>query len=176
MIKFNISNKGKAWKLESESNPLNGKILGDKIDGKLLKVELAGYELEITGGSDSSGFALSKDIDGIGLKKVLLSEGWGMHKRPRKEGKRRVPQSKGLRLKKTYRGKVISETASLINLKVVKEGGKKLEEVFPEQSGKVEEKKANEGSEGAGSGEQVKQEEKKEGAPKEEKPAEVPAQ
>jgi small subunit ribosomal protein S6e len=132
--KLNISNKGKAWKLELEDDRLNGKSIGNKIKGKDIKPELEGYELEITGGSDSAGFPMSKDIEGIGRKKELLTKGWGMHKKPKGLSKKKVPTPKGLRLRKTLRGNTISEHTVQINLKVTKEGSKKLSELFPEQN------------------------------------------
>lgn len=131
-LKLNIADKGKAWKLELEHGEgLFGKNVGDKIDGKDVKHELAGYELEITGGSDIAGFPMSKDAEGIGLKKVLLTKGWGMH-----------DTRKGVRLRKSVRGKTISEAVVQLNMNVIKHGHKKLDEVFPEQVKKeVEEKK-----------------------------------
>lgn len=122
-LKLNISEKGKAWKLEVEPDVLSGKSIGDKVHGKELKSELEGYEMEITGGSDFSGFPMSKTADGIGLKKVLLTKGWGMRK-----GK------KGLRLRKTVRGKTISDKSLQINMKVVKEGKTHLDKIFPDQN------------------------------------------
>jgi len=126
-VKLNISEKGKAYKLEVSEEALSGKSIGDKFDGKEIKPELEGYELEITGGSDSAGFPLSKDVEGLGLKGLLLKKGWGMKN-----------SGEGLRLRKTVRGKVISATTSLINIKVLKAGKKPLAEVFP--AAKAEEK------------------------------------
>jgi small subunit ribosomal protein S6e len=140
VLKLNISDKGKAWKLEFEhGEALSGKNVGDKINGKELKHELEGYELEITGGSDIAGFPLSKDVEGIGLKGVLLTKGWGMH-----------DTRKGVRLRKTVRGKTISETSVQINMRIIKHGHKKLEEIFPEQVKKeVKEEKKEEVKEGS---------------------------
>jgi small subunit ribosomal protein S6e len=121
-IKLNISDKGKAWKLEVAEEVISGKSVGEKFDGKELKPELEGYELEITGGSDIAGFPLSKDVEGLGLKGVILSKGWGMK-----------DNTEGLRLRKTVRGKVISGTTSQININVLKAGKTALAEVFPEQ-------------------------------------------
>jgi small subunit ribosomal protein S6e len=133
-FKLNISSKGKAWKLESEAETLVGKSIGDKFDGKEINVDLEGYEFEITGGSDKSGFAMYKEIEGIGLRRVLLKKGeWGLHKRP-KGVRKKVPQSPGLRMRKTYRGKTISEAVIQININVLKEGSKKLKEIFPDQN------------------------------------------
>ncbi len=134
-FKINIGTKeGKTYKLEVESEELIGKALGEKIPGKDVSKDFDGYEFEITGTSDKSGFTSMKDVEGIGLKKVLLTYGKGMHKRSKKEGKKKRSNStpKGLRLRKTVRGKVISPAIIQINLKLIKEGSKKLKEIFPE--------------------------------------------
>ncbi|MBS3091604.1 30S ribosomal protein S6e [Candidatus Pacearchaeota archaeon] len=131
VFKLNISDKGKAWKLETESEFFVGKNLGDKIQGKEIKPELEGYELEITGGSDSAGFPLYNELPGLNLRKVMLKKGWGMK-----------DNTEGVRRKKTVRGKTISTATSLINLKVIKQGSKPLIEIFPEQN-KPKEKKTN---------------------------------
>ena len=133
-LKLNISDKKHAWKLEIPSEVLAGKSVGDKISGKIIKPELEGYELEITGGSDISGFPMSKDVEGIGLKKLLLSKGWGMWSKPKGLKKKKPRARGGLRLRKTVRGKTISEKVVQLNMKVVKAGAKKLEEIFPDQN------------------------------------------
>ena len=141
VFKINISEKsGKTYKLETESEEIIGKELHDKIDGKIILPDLEGYELKITGASDNAGFTAMKNVEGVVLKKVLLGYGKAMHKRPRKEGKKKPsnPKPKGLRMRKTVRGKVISPEIVQINLKVLKEGAKKLGDVF----GKGEEKNA----------------------------------
>ena len=144
-FKINISEKsGKTYKLETESEEIVGKELHDKIDGKILSPDLEGYELEITGASDSAGFTALEGVEGVGLKKVLLTYGKAMHTRPRKEGKKKPsnPKPKGLRMRKTVRGQVISPEIIQINFKVLKEGAKKLEEVFgKKEEAPVEEKK-----------------------------------
>lgn len=137
-FKFIIGDKGKAWRMERDAEFLVGKSIGDTVEGKEFGADLEGYQLEMSGGSDISGFPLSKDADGIGLKRVLLSKGWGMK-----------DTRDGVRLRKTVRGKVISEKVVQINMKVLKHGKKKLEEIFPDQNKlkdepKVEEKKIEE--------------------------------
>ncbi len=136
-FKINIGTKqGKTYKLETESEALVGKTLGEVIQGKDVSPSLDGYEFQIMGASDLSGFTAMNEVEGIGLKKVLLSYGKGMHKRPKKEGKKKRSNSTpgGLRLRKTVRGKVISNAIVQINLKPTKEGSKKLSEIFPEQN------------------------------------------
>lgn len=129
-FKLNISEKGKAWKLEVSEEAISGKSVGDKIEGKEIKPELEGYEFEITGGSDTAGFPLSKNVEGLGLKPVLLTKGWGMK-----------DNTEGIRKRKTVRGKIISDTTSQINLNVIKAGKAKLEHIFPEQNQPKEKKK-----------------------------------
>ncbi|MFH1787728.1 MAG: S6e family ribosomal protein [archaeon] len=137
VFKINIGTKqGQTYKLESESEALLGKELGQKIKGKDISPDLEGYEFEIAGASDKAGFTSMQDVEGFGLKKVLLTYGKGMKKRPRREGKKKQsnPKPKGLRLRKTVRGKVISDQIVQINLKILKEGSKKLNEIFPDQN------------------------------------------
>ena len=122
-FKLNISDKGKAWKLEMESEFLVGKNVGDKIEGKDINHDLDGYESEITGGSDIAGFPLSRAVEGLGLKKVLLRRGFSM-----------MNTKRGLRLRKTVRGRQISSAVSQINIKVLKHGKKLLHEIFPDQN------------------------------------------
>jgi len=146
MFKINISEKsGKTYKIESESKELIGKALHDKIEGSEISPELKDYEFEITGANDSAGFTAFESVEGIGLKKVLLTYGKGMKKRPKKEGKKKRSDNrpKGLRLRKTVRGRIISKAITQINLKILKEGSKKLAEIFPEQN-KPREKKEKE--------------------------------
>jgi len=136
-FKINIAEKsGKTYKLELETEELLGKELHSSIQGKELLPNLGGYEFEITGASDKSGFTAHEDVQGIGMKRILLTYGKAMKKRPRREGKKKVsnPKPKGLRLRKTVRGKVISPEIVQINLKVLKEGPKKLSEIFPDQN------------------------------------------
>jgi len=144
-FKINLSEKsGKTYKLEVEAPLLEGKLLNDKINGKDVSDDLEGYEFEITGASDKSGFTAVKEVDGSGLKKVLLSYEKGMHKRPKREGKKKRSnfKPKGLRLRKTVRGKIISDAMSQINLKTLKVGKRSLSEIFPEQNKAPEKKEA----------------------------------
>ena len=69
------------------------------------------------------------------LTAVLLTKCWGMHKRPKGNKKyRNTP--KGLRLRKTVRGKIITDKTMQVNIKTLKSGHKSLAEIFPEQNKK----------------------------------------
>jgi ribosomal protein S6E (S10) len=127
--KINVAHNGKTFKLESEDESIVGKAIGDKIDGKEFSADLEGYELEITGTSDKSGFMGMASIDGPGLHKVLLGYGTGMHKKP-KGLKKKNERPNGLRLRKTVRGKEISLSTVQINTKILKEGAKKFDALF----------------------------------------------
>ena len=149
VFKINIGTKsGKTYKLETEAKSLEGKELHQKILGKELDLaselkELEDYEFEISGASDKAGFTSLESVQGTGLKGVLLSYEKGMKKRSKREGKKKRSSytPKGLRLRKTVRGKVISSDIVQINLKIIKEGKKNLEEIFPEQIKPKEEEK-----------------------------------
>ncbi len=171
MVKINISEKGKTYKIETENESLIGSKIGDKISGKILKPELSDFELQITGISDKAGFPGKKNVSGEGLKKIITSFGFGMKKRPKKEGKkeRNKNKPKGLRLKKTIRGNTISKEINQINIKVIKSGNKPLEQVFEKQEEKPEEKKEEKKQEVK---EEAKAEEKRIEEKTEQKPAE----
>ncbi|MFH1238161.1 MAG: S6e family ribosomal protein [archaeon] len=129
VFKINIAHKGKTYKVETEDEKLVGSSIGDKIKGEEISEDLAGYEIEITGTSDKAGFTGMIDIEGPNLHKVLLGYGKGMHKKPRGE-KKVNKKPKGLRLRKTVRGKEISIDTVQINTKVLKEGSKKFNAFF----------------------------------------------
>ena len=140
-FKINISEKsGKTYKLEIEAPALVDKELHAKIQGKDISPDLEGYEFEIAGASDKAGFTAMKNVEGVGLKKVLLGYGKALHQKP-KGDKKKGSKPKGLRMRKTVRGKIISPAISQINLKTIKEGSKKLEQIFPDQNKKAETEK-----------------------------------
>ena len=86
-------------------------------------------ELEITGGSDSSGFPMRKDVSGPRRVGVILSSGTGFRK-----------QGKGVRAKRNVRGNIISDQIVQVNTKVVVAGSKPLEEIFPKSAAGAEKK------------------------------------
>lgn len=122
-VKINISDKGKSWKLELESDVFVGKNLKTSVHGKDLNENLEGYEFSISGASDNSGFPHKSDLEGPQLRRILVGKGWGMH-----------DSRRGVRLKKSYRGKQLSEKTTQINLIVSKHGYKTLADIFPEQN------------------------------------------
>ena len=139
-FKINVASNGKTYKVESENEEIVGHSIGETIKGSLISEDLSDYELQITGTSDKSGFCGISNIEGPQLKKVLLSYETGMHKRPKHEGKKQRTNKnpKGLRLRKTVRGKEISSNTVQINIKVIKEGKKKFEDFLKMEEPKEE--------------------------------------
>lgn len=121
VFKINVSNKGKTLKIETESENLIRNKIGDKVSGEMVDPKLEGYELEITGTSDIAGIPGIKGQVGPTLRRLLLTkDDKGMN----------TLRPHGLRLRKSVRGEDISEDTAQINLKVLKEGSKKFEELL----------------------------------------------
>ncbi len=98
------------------ARPFIGLNIGETIKGD--GIEISGYEFQITGGSDYCGFPMRKGILGL-RKKIILSGGVGFR-----------GDAKGIKRRKTVCGHKIHERISQINLKVTKQGTKKLAEIF----------------------------------------------
>ncbi len=122
---------GKSYQAEVPSDrefEVSGKKIGEVIDGSV--VGAAGYRLELTGGSDGSGFPMRRDIRAPGRKKVLITEGVGFHTKRKGERKRRH-----------VLGDTYSAEAAQINTKVVEYGPTSLDELLGKKEEKKEEKK-----------------------------------
>ncbi|MBI2142364.1 30S ribosomal protein S6e [Candidatus Woesearchaeota archaeon] len=111
---------------DQSARSLIGLKIGDKVSGELLG--LAGFEFEITGGSDYCGFPMRKDLPGVGRKRLLAVFGVGFGRAER-----------GVRQRKTVCGNTVHERIVQVNLKVVKEG---KDNIFADAEKKVSEKKA----------------------------------
>ncbi len=123
----------KAYQVELKSpdaDRLIGKKIGEIIKGEL--INLAGFEFKITGGSDKQGFPMRADVHGTKRVRILLGNGPGIK-----------VKRKGERKRKSIRGNQIADDIAQINLKVVKEGSKRLGIVLgkeTEESSKEEQK------------------------------------
>jgi small subunit ribosomal protein S6e len=142
-FKFEIGHGKRTAHLEADVEAMIGKKLGDKISGEEISPNLSGYELEITGASDKAGFPSFKEIEGPGLKGKLFTKGFSFHKlKKKKKTARRKKVSKGMRKRKTVRGNTISQDTVQINLRVLKEGNQKFDDIFPVKVKEVKEAKA----------------------------------
>ena len=99
---------------EKKSRLFEGMKIGESIKGGL--IGFPNFEFEITGGSDSSGFPMRKDVHGPVKKKILVS----------KKGIGYKPTRKGQKRRRTVRGSEITFDMTLINLKVLKYGETEL--------------------------------------------------
>lgn len=108
---------GKSYQREVKdkaADSIIGLKIGDTVKGDQL--DLAGYEFELTGGSDDCGFPMRKDVIGLRRKSVLITKGFGLRKAAR-----------GIRLRRTVAGNAVHEKTAQVNLKITKHGAAKLE-------------------------------------------------
>ncbi len=128
-FKLSISDPktGKSYSKAIDTTAFKNKKIGDLIEGDQLGFK--GYQLEITGGSDTSGFPMRKDLEGVTKKRALLITGTGI-------------RSVGVRRRKTVRGNAVTLTTAQVNLKVKTYGPKSLEETFGKKEEAKEETKA----------------------------------
>jgi small subunit ribosomal protein S6e len=124
MADFQVSvadpDDGTTHKFEVEGQDANrfiGRAIGETVDGA--SVGLDGYELEITGGSDTAGRPMRADVAGPNLKAVLLTGGTGFN--PTRDGERK---------RVTVRGGEVSEDTRQINVKIVARGDQSVEELL----------------------------------------------
>ncbi len=122
----------KAYQIEvdnAKTTAIIGKKISEDISGDL--IGLNGYTLKITGGSDSSGFPMRPEVPGAARRPLLLSGSSGFH-----------PGIKGQRKRKLVCGNTVSQSIAQLNVKVVKAGDKKLEEIVPAKEKKPEKQEA----------------------------------
>ena len=102
-----------------DANRFIGRSIGETVDGDA--VDLPGYEIEITGGSDRAGRPMHGDIDGSGTKAILSTGGVGFE-----------PTVDGERKRVTVRGAEVSEETRQINAKIATRGEASVEELLGE--------------------------------------------
>ncbi|PSP67495.1 30S ribosomal protein S6e [Halobacteriales archaeon QS_1_69_70] len=100
-----------------DANRFVGRSVGETVDGDA--VGLAGYELEITGGSDTSGRPMREDVGGTETAAILLEGGVGFD-----------PTVDGERKRVTVRGAEISEETRQINAKIVARGDDAIDDLL----------------------------------------------
>ncbi len=120
-IVINDPSDGKSYNFEvtgHHAQNLVGKRISDIVDG--INVNLPGYKLTITGGTDKAGFPMRADFEGPHRRRLLLTEGTGFHPK----------DYPGKRKRKTVRGNTITTDLVQINMKVSKSGSKSVGEHF----------------------------------------------
>jgi small subunit ribosomal protein S6e len=94
---------------EAEAEVFLGTKIGDSVKGD--SFGLSGYELVVTGGSDSAGFPMRKDVMGGNRKKILIVKGVGLRK-----------NEAGRKVRRTVAGNTVTGKTVQINLRVTKQG------------------------------------------------------
>jgi small subunit ribosomal protein S6e len=100
-----------------DANRFIGRSIGETVDGNA--VDLTGYELEITGGSDTAGRPMREDVSGTGTAAILLEGGVGFE-----------PTVDGERKRVTVRGAEISDETRQINARIVSRGDESVEDLL----------------------------------------------
>ena len=114
---------GKSYSKALASEVFKNKKLGDKVDGS--SIGLSGYELQITGGSDKSGFPMHPDLQGFARKKALMGKAIGS----------RI-KIKGMKQRREIIGNQITLNTAQVNLKVIKQDEKSLDSLFGKEEAK----------------------------------------
>ena len=109
------------------ANSLIGKRIDETVDG--IFVELPGYKLVLTGGSDKDGTPMRGDLPGPRRKRLLIAESTGFH-----------PKDNGVRRRKMLRGNTVSPDTVQLNFRISAFGPRKLDELLA-AGGEGEEKK-----------------------------------
>mgnify|MGYP000598325820 FL=1 len=136
------ANGGRSYNMNVSGNNLSqflGKKIGDVVDGIFVgegEQTLAGYKLEITGGSDKTGTPMRADLSGGSRQSILVTASTGfkghslVHKAKGGEKKRFRYKPDGLRKRRYFRGNTINQDTRQINLKVIESGNKSLADIL----------------------------------------------
>jgi small subunit ribosomal protein S6e len=116
-----------------------GKKIGDVVDGIFVgegEQTLAGYKLEITGGSDKTGTPMRSDLSGGNRQSILVTASTGfkghnlVHKAKKGEKRRFRYKPDGMRKRRNFRGNTVTQDTRQINLKVVEAANKSLADIL----------------------------------------------
>ncbi len=121
-VKFvlNDTKTGKSYSKEVEDSkfkPLIGQKIGYEFDGGI--IDIPGYKLKITGGSDKNGFPMRKGVHKNARARLFLSGGVGYN-----------PKEKHVRRRKTIRGEIIGDDIAQLNVSIVKAGKQTIEQIL----------------------------------------------
>jgi small subunit ribosomal protein S6e len=106
--------------------PLVGRRIGEVIEGTV--ADLAGYRLQLTGGTDKDGIPMRPDVHGGVKARIVLSGGVGFK-----------PKNKGERKRVVVRGNTVTTETIFLNFKIIekpKGQKKKKAEPKPEEPAK----------------------------------------
>jgi len=114
------------------ANSLIGKKVGDEFDG--IFVNLPGYKLVLTGGTDKAGFAMRPSADGGKLRTVLTAESVGFRSRTRHKNKhKKLRHETGVRRRVNVRGNTVTPEVAQINMRISSHGSKPIEDLLKQK-------------------------------------------
>ncbi|WUR03510.1 ribosomal protein eS6 [Vairimorpha necatrix] len=113
-----VNGTQKMYEIEHKAQlKLYNKKIGDQFNGDILDEKFNGYVFEITGGDDAQGFPMSKKYLTPNRIRPLLSKGDVGYRCRRK----------GVRMRKSVRGAIVSEETNVLAIIVIKKGDNELE-------------------------------------------------
>ena len=136
------ANGGCSYNMTISGNNLSqflGKKIGDVVDGIFVgegEATLAGYKLQVTGGSDKTGTPMRADLAGGSRQSILVTASTRfkghdlVYKTKGGEKKRFRYKPDGMRMRRTFRGSTITADSREINLKVVEAANKSLADIL----------------------------------------------
>ncbi len=98
-----------------EADSFLGLKLGDNIRGDVLG--FSGYEFQISGGSDKSGFPMRSDVSGTLRKRIFSTKSMGL--RTTRAGEKQ---------RKSFAGNTVFDGTAQVNVVILKQGSKPLVE------------------------------------------------
>ncbi|MFH1055917.1 MAG: 30S ribosomal protein S6e [Candidatus Altiarchaeota archaeon] len=110
---------GKSYQVdvkEEQAKKIRGKKIGESFEGTI--ANLPGYKLEITGGSDKSGFPMKEGLHSSKAMRILIGKGVGFK------------AEKGHRARRRLHGEVVGDQIVQVNTKVVEHGAKSIESIL----------------------------------------------
>jgi len=114
------------------ANSLIGKKIGDEFDG--IWVNLPGYKLVLTGGTDKAGFAMRPSAEGGKLRTVLTAESVGFRSRSRHKNKhKKLLHETGIRRRVNVRGNTVTPEVAQINMRISSHGSKPIEDLLKQK-------------------------------------------
>jgi len=115
----------KAELKDRDAEQLVGKKIGENFRGEL--INLPGFEMQITGGSDKAGCPMLATVQGAARKRLLLEDGKGFH-----------AERKGERRRKSVRGNMVAPDTVQLNCKIIKYGSEDLKAKYGPTKKEVE--------------------------------------